>query len=299
MTRKICNWPLLFVPLVELSLSAVVLPRPPSSPNHIPGDFKTIEPKFYNEKAFYSQNTNVEKPETDNYSLLEIELQGTDPNVMNLQGLLQAVLKHDVVGNESRPNPEIVPNSILGVRNVGPGTNFRTTAFTDVEDKSILLSPLRIRDLDEKLYYLKTGKPKVYVNLRSRGGSFQRDSTASPEDGFLRSAQFLDRQKEKLLVTKSYRPKKFYSDRGDILPDEESYGTQEYSTRMMNFAPSYDAEVQSTTESSMVTSSELPKQIPAPPSRNPNQALLAQTTPVQKYASHRTDILPGYRFPEE
>ena len=51
-----------------------------------------------------------------------------------------------------------------------------------------------------------------------------------------------------------------------------------------------------TTENTMVTSSELPKQIPAPPSRIPSRSPIAHTTPVQRYTARRTDILPGYAF---
>ncbi|XP_066593596.1 uncharacterized protein [Prorops nasuta] len=47
-----------------------------------------------------------------------------------------------------------------------------------------------------------------------------------------------------------------------------------------------------TTENSMVTSSELPKQIPAPPSKISRSLQTAHTTPVQRYG--RTDILPNY-----
>jgi hypothetical protein len=62
---------------------------------------------------------------------------------------------------------------------------------------------------------------------------------------------------------------------------------------------SYAPDDLSTTENSMVTSSELPKQIPAPPSKVRGRVLMAQTTPVQRYALRRTDILPGYGFGEE
>lgn len=50
-------------------LPAVVLPRPPSSPNYIPQEYAGVgqEAKAYNaEKAMY-QSTNVEKPDTQDY----------------------------------------------------------------------------------------------------------------------------------------------------------------------------------------------------------------------------------------
>ena len=61
----------------------------------------------------------------------------------------------------------------------------------------------------------------------------------------------------------------------------------------------YDAQLHgasSTTENTMVTSSELPKQIPAPPSRIPSRSPVTHTTPVQRYTLKRSDILPGYSF---
>lgn len=57
--------------LCELTLSAMVLPRPPSSPNDIPQEAIIGDTgKFRNDKALYSLvqlNTNVEKPNTDGY----------------------------------------------------------------------------------------------------------------------------------------------------------------------------------------------------------------------------------------
>lgn len=60
---------LLLLVLFDLASSAMVLPRPPSSPNHIHEDHEFNERKIYeggkSVHGFF-QNTNVERPDTDN-----------------------------------------------------------------------------------------------------------------------------------------------------------------------------------------------------------------------------------------
>lgn len=63
---------LLVLVTCEVALPAVVLPRPPSSSaNFIPRDEDDENlmrrDKSYHEKALYQQNTNVEKPDTQDY----------------------------------------------------------------------------------------------------------------------------------------------------------------------------------------------------------------------------------------
>lgn len=201
--------------------------------------------------------------------------------------------------NNGYPNPEVIPHSILGVRDMGLSPNYRLDTFDD--DKRASLNPPKLPSLNEKLYYLKSGRPKVYVNVRGHSGSFRKDtivppSTATPSEGavgYLRVTRPFERQTDWKTRDKKTRPPKKFDRRVDgiVLRNEEIGRT--------NQATFYGADEPSTTENSMVTSSELPKQIPAPPSKVHGRSLMAQTTPVQRYALRRTDILPGYGFIEE
>lgn len=295
---------------LQLSSSAMVLPRPPSSPNHIRQDEDANDRIVYEGKSLQGvlQNTNVERPDTDDYRLLEIELQSPDDmNAANLQNLVHAMLKQsERVQNESYPNPEVIPHSILGVRDIGLTPNFRLSAFD--EEKRVLLSPPKLQSLDDKLYYLKNGRPKVYVNVRGHSGSFRKESTskttsANAPVGFLRVTQPFQRQTDwKAERDKKIRPPKKFDRRIDGADsnrgDQKNFLRSLEAGRVNAQASAYGFDDLSTTENSMVTSSELPKQIPAPPSKLPSRSLMAQTTPVQRYALRRTDILPGYSFTE-
>ncbi|XP_047354883.1 uncharacterized protein LOC124951112 [Vespa velutina] len=307
---------LLLLVLFDLASSAMVLPRPPSSPNHIHEDHDFNERKIYESgKSVHGffQNTNVERPDTDNnYRLVEIEVQGADDvDPENLQGLVHAVLKNQQTiesSNESYPNPEVVPNSILGVRNIGISSNFRLDGYDETE-KRVLLSPPKLHNLDEKLYYLKSGKPKVYVNVRGNSGTFRKIETGprstlseGPLD-YLRVTRPFERQTDwKTKHEKKLKPPKKF-DR--LVHDPDSLEDSKNSLKNMNVngikerAWALGSEHLSTTENSMVTSSELPKQIPAPPSKVPSRLLMAQTTPVQRYSLRRTDVLPSYKVYED
>ncbi|XP_043280426.1 uncharacterized protein [Venturia canescens] len=318
--------------LCELTLSSMVLPRPPSSPNDLPRE--TIHPnhgKFHNEKAIYSfvqLNTNVEKPNTDGYRLLEIELGGTgEVDESNWQGLVRAMLSSEDRGGgqdeeedeprsknsevinrmETKPEPEVIPNSILGVREIALSGNYRINENSnEMEEKRTLLKPPGITDRDEKLYYLKNRSPKVDVEVRGNSGSYGGDkvirkvssqvSITPGEFGPVKPKNYFEK-------TKNRRPKKYYgpTSRGTLngtkILDSSSagriYGTIDYEPRPDR------ANDESTTENMAVTSSELPKQIPTPPSRFLNRFRVTQTTtPIQKYSLRRTDILPGYTYPE-
>ncbi|KAG7206079.1 hypothetical protein KM043_003475 [Ampulex compressa] len=282
----------MFLALLQLSRSAMVLPRPPSShPNQIREDHELSERKVYEGKALHGflQSTNVERPDTQDYRLVEIEVQSPDDvDATQLQSLVHAMLKNErtsAPATEGEPNPEVIPHSILGVRDMGMTPNFRGDAY-DIEDKRLLLGSTKHRGLGEKLYYLKNGRPRVYVNVRGHSGAFRKEESALTTSGngpvgFLRVTPAFrghtDWKRDK-------KPPKKYLGQADQLGSFELTGLQ------------YEA---STTENSMVTSSELPKQIPAPPSKLPGRSLMAQTTPVQRYALRRTDILPGYGFSED
>ncbi|XP_076640811.1 uncharacterized protein LOC143352336 [Halictus rubicundus] len=296
----------LFV-LTYPSYSAMVLPRPPSSPNHIPQDQGLSDRKIYEGKSLqsYLQSPNVERPNTNDYSFLEIELQSRDDlDPSNLQNIVHAMLKPaEQVRNDSYPNPEVIPHSIFGVRDFGLPPSFKLKMFD--EEKHVLMEPPKLHNYNEKLYYLKNSRPKVYVNVRGHSGSYRKDPTTRTTSGdesleFLRVTPYLQRQVADWRPRsnkKNRSPKKF--DRRIAL----DYGNRKNLSRttekrkLSRLASVYGAD-DSTTENSMVTSSELPKQIPAPPSKVPSRSLMTQTTPVQRYALRRTDILPGYSFPD-
>ncbi|KAL0134330.1 hypothetical protein PUN28_001257 [Cardiocondyla obscurior] len=300
MSRRISVRATVLLALLGLTRSAMVLPRPPSSPNHIHQDQELSGRKSFTGKSLHglSRNTNVERPDTEDYRLFEIELQSADGiDAANLQGLMRTMLKEERVSEDGYPNPEVIPHSILGVRDMGLTPNFRLDTFDD--DKRASLNPPKLPSLDEKLYYLKSGRPKVYVNVRGHSGSFRKNtidppSTATPSEGamgYLRVTRPFERQTDWKMRDKKVRPPKKFDRRVDgiVLRDEE--------LGKMSEQTSYDGvDEHSTTENSMVTSSELPKQIPAPPSKVHGRSLMAQTTPVQRYALRRTDILPGYGF---
>ncbi|XP_058805988.1 uncharacterized protein LOC131672631 [Phymastichus coffea] len=292
----------------ELLLAAVVLPRPPassspssSSSNFIPLDEAIADAldKSYHGKALYQQNTNVEKPDTQDYRLLEIDLNDAENiETLDLHDLMQAVLANqphprrldiDVddssESNLTHPHPEVVPHSILGVRDVGLGLNQR---LFESHRQHFLLGPSQpTKNIgDEKMYYLKSSRPKVYVNFRGRTGNFRQDVGDSKVTMRFEPASFLRAtqpyQMEKKTKAPKFPPKKY--DRLIHGDGNKIYDSARASTST------------TTTENTMVTSSELPKQIPAPPSRIPSRSPIVQTTPVQRF--RRTDILPGYAFAE-
>ncbi|XP_014488781.1 PREDICTED: uncharacterized protein LOC106751967 isoform X2 [Dinoponera quadriceps] len=307
MSRKIGVYvSVLLVLLLQLTASTMVLPRPPSSLNHIRHDQRELSSrKAVEGKSLHGVSRNIDagRPDTEDYRLLEIELQSAEEmDATNLQGLVRAMLKQqqsEQTPNDSYPNPEVIPHSILGVRDMGLSPNYRLDTFDD--DKRVLLSPPKLQSLDEKLYYLKSGRPKVYVNVRGNSGSFRKGETASPTAtssegpvGYLRVTRPFERQTDRKIRDKKARPPKKFDRRVDgIVLGDEQVG------KISDQGASYGADDLSTTENSMVTSSELPKQIPAPPSKVRGRVLMVQTTPVQRYALRRTDILPGYGFTDE
>ncbi|KYN31842.1 hypothetical protein ALC56_13981, partial [Trachymyrmex septentrionalis] len=302
MSRRISVCATVLLVLFELTTSAMVLPRPPPSPNHIHQDQELSARKSIEGKSLHgvSRSTNVERPDTEDYRLFEIELQGADEmDAANLQGLMRTMLKEERTPN-GYPNPEVIPHSILGVRDMGLSPNYRLDAFdNDAPSLNPSLNTPKLPSLNEKLYYLKSGRPKVYVNVRGHSGSFRKDtnvsSTATPSEGavgYLRVTRPFERQTDWKARDKKTRPPKKFDRRVDgVVLRNDEIGKNDRTTF-------YGADELSTTENSMVTSSELPKQIPAPPSKVYGRILMAQTTPVQRYALRRTDILPGYGFEE-
>ncbi|KZC09956.1 hypothetical protein WN55_00993 [Dufourea novaeangliae] len=282
----------------------MVLPRPPSSPNHIPQDQGPNDRKVYEGKSLQSfiQSSNVERPNTNDYSFLEIELQSRDQlDPTNLQHIVHAMLKQpETIRNESYPNPEVIPHSIFGVRDFGLSPNLKLKMFED--EQHVLMVPPKLQNYNEKLYYLKNSRPKVYVNVRGHSGSFRKDTatkTTSGDDSmeFLRVTPYHEKQVDwKSQLGKKGRPTKKYDRRGNVTRKDLS--RTENKKKLNRLASVYGLD-DSTTENSMVTSSELPKQIPAPPSKVPSRSLMAQTTPVQRYSLRRTDILPGYSFSDD
>lgn len=53
--------------LLELAASAMVLPRPPSSPNHIRQDQELSARKALPGKSLLHGDTNVERPDTEDF----------------------------------------------------------------------------------------------------------------------------------------------------------------------------------------------------------------------------------------
>lgn len=206
-------------------------------------------------------------------------------------------------GRDTYPNPEVVPHSILGVRDVGLSPNYRIHTFVDDQDKRTLLRPSSNRSPDEKLYYLKNARPKVDVNIRGRSGSFTGDTinakTGSDRNSIVRPPGLHDERNTKSILDKRIRRPKKYQPPDGQENTNNYYASSRQSYTTGDFEPKPDrANDESTTENMAVTSSELPKQIPAPPSRVPSRVPVAQTTPVQRYTLRRTDILPGYTFGE-
>lgn len=235
-------------------------------------------------------------------SLVEIELQSPDEiDTTNLQDIVHTVLKRpEEIRNDSYPNPEVIPHSIFGVRDFGLAPNFKLKSFE--EARHGLADPAKYENLDEKLYYLKSSRPKVYVNIRGHSGSFRKDlisRTTSSNDlvGFsppLRAPYTQKRTEWKTQHSKKGRPPKKFDRRASRNNANSKIISRSEARKLSRLNSVYGVDDLSTTESSMVTSSELPKQIPAPPSRFPSRSLLVHTTPVQRYALGRMDILPGY-----
>ncbi|XP_076757308.1 uncharacterized protein LOC143427256 [Xylocopa sonorina] len=286
--------------LIHRSFSAMVLPRPPSSLNYI----QNFDRKLNDQKSLqnFLQNSNMETTNVNDYSLVEIELQSPDEmDPTSLQNIVHAVIKQtEKVRNDSYPNPEVVPHSILGVRDVGLTPNIRLNAIND--DRRVLVGPSKFQNHDEKLYYLKHSKPKVYVNVRGRSGTFRKDltpKTISDNDPveYLSMTTPLHRRVDwKPQHSKKNRPLKKFKHQIDtnIKNEHQKHLSRSETKKLSRLAIVYGLDDLSTTENSMVTSSELPKQIPAPPSKFPSRTLMAQTTPVQRYPLKRTDTLPGY-----
>ncbi|XP_046434476.1 uncharacterized protein LOC124186648 [Neodiprion fabricii] len=215
---------LIILSAVKLSRCALVLPRPPHSPNSIERSIagRILDGKsLYNDKSSFGSTTSVEKPSTDNFRLLEIELRSGS----SLEGV------------------EKSPSSVK----------------LDVFDQKISSMPGEIGPNEEKLYYLKqAGRKRTSWEPRS----------------YLKA--LLEGEKRYAITKSLFHPRKKY---GRIV-DAVGNGQLEAST----------------TENSLPTSSELPKQIPAPPSRVPSHTVFAHTTPVVKFMYGRSDILPGYKF---
>jgi len=69
MSRRINVCATVLLVLFELTTSAMVLPRPPSSPNHIRQDQELSARKSLDGKSLHDipRNTNVERPDTEDY----------------------------------------------------------------------------------------------------------------------------------------------------------------------------------------------------------------------------------------
>lgn len=230
--------------------------------------------------------------------------------------------------NQTYPHPEVVPHSILGVRDVGLGPSQRLFEPTSLDlagrPQHYLISPPQAtKNLgDEKLYYLKSGRPKVYVNFRGKTGNFRQDTGDSrvtmrfEPAAFLRATQpyhmvsrFFFLYSKELIVQDILEINVFNGNPQEKKTKSSKSPPKKYNPRIHGSTSSLDQTTDSTastssatttasttTENAMVTSSELPKQIPAPPSRIPSRSPIAHTTPVQRYTARRTDILPGYAF---
>lgn len=263
-----------------------MLPRPPSSPNDIDRSFnirssKLPDQKLYNEKKsplFYQQSrpminrfTNVqEKPNTDNYKLLEIELR-------------EGLNDKDRIGKSAIRFGEIIREVLRG---------------DDELSVKKISSVKKLNGMNkEKLYYLKKGK-------------LIPSSTSWEPRSYLKSINSYDPNVEKRYVTKSfYRPKKYRGDvdnyrpskyAGKVITEEGAGESDENRNNTYDFvSDSYKNGYESTDEVNTTenylppTSSELPKQIPPPPpGKIPSQTVFPHTTPVIRSMSRRTDILP-------
>ncbi|XP_017795842.1 PREDICTED: uncharacterized protein LOC108577221 [Habropoda laboriosa] len=290
--------------LIHPSFSATVLPRPPSSPNYIQRfDQRLNDRRLYEGRSLRSvlHNSNTERANND-YSLVEIELQSADEmDATSLQNIVHAMMKQSVqVRNDSYPQPEVVPRSIFGVRDVAVTPNFKLDVVN--RDKHVLMAPPKLQNLDEKLYYLKNNRPKVYINVRGYSGSFRKDALSKTSSNnypmeFLRMAPSLVKQidRKSQYERKIHSPKKF-NYRAEANREYQKSPLRNETKKLSRLDIVYGLHDLSTTENSLVTSSELPKQIPTPPSKLSSRTLMVQTTPVQRYALRRTDILPGYSF---
>lgn len=69
MSRRMNVCATVLLALLELTTSAMVLPRPPSSPNHIRQDQELSARKSLEGKSLHGipRNTNVERPDTEDY----------------------------------------------------------------------------------------------------------------------------------------------------------------------------------------------------------------------------------------
>lgn len=142
----------------------------------------------------------------------------------------------------------MLPNALLGVRNVG-------MAPPRYQPENKLLYP-NLDLLTEKLYYLKHDSPRVYVNVRGHTGNYRKDTMVGPKPLAQTTHELRDTTAS--VKKRSKVPKKFDASRHSF------------------------EKLIITTESPLVTSSELPKQIPAPPSKVPVRFPIVHTTPVQR-----------------
>ncbi|XP_048513696.1 uncharacterized protein LOC125501506 [Athalia rosae] len=307
---------------MKLSRGALVLPRPPSSPNAIPHQYltggvsKVFDGKLYNDKpsSVYrmTQNnimstTNVEKPNTDDYKFLEIELRGgatgegkkvgdeeeerkeerEEAAALNFGEILRQVFH----SNDLSSRIKNAAGSFGLKRKSGEKSPVQPeTEFSDGEEYH---STKLLQSLNDKLYYLKKN--------RSRPDTGNERRTSWEPRSYLKSMQVTNGPivDKNLYATKSLhynRPKKYIGKIEmvtDTNPDNRMTFTGEENSRYTDEVSYESAANFYTTENSLPTSSELPKQIPPPPSRGPSQTNFAHTTPVLKYISRRTDILPG------
>lgn len=142
---------------------------------------------------------------------------------------------------------------MFGVRNIeGYPSRFQVDKFPN------------LRNFEEKLYYLK---PTVDVNVRGHSGSFRKDganvrtTTGNAKVAIMRPFREAGKSRKS--------PKKFQR--------EQENADEEFSTTENPF---------------VITSSELPRQIPAPPSKVPARYATARTTtPI---FGRRTEVYPYF-----
>ncbi|CAK9832898.1 hypothetical protein ANTRET_LOCUS9661 [Anthophora retusa] len=293
------NWysTTVFFLLVHRSFSAMVLPRPPSSYSYIQHfDRRADDRKLYEGRSLRSFLHNSNR---NDYSLVEVDLQTTDEmDASSLRNLLKTMLKRSPTSpealNNSYPHPEVLPRSIYGVRDLSLTPPLKLDATN--ANKQVLIPPPKLGHLDERIYYMKSGRPKVFVNVRGHSGSFRKDLLSKPSQtsypmGFARISPSLVKEIDRKSQYRKIQLLKRF-DRRIEATDPSKNETEQLSRLDMV----YGLHDLPTTENSVITSSELPKQIPTPPSKLSSRTFMVQTTPVQRYVLRRTDILPGYSF---
>ncbi|KAJ8679076.1 hypothetical protein QAD02_014863 [Eretmocerus hayati] len=284
--------------LAGAARTAVVLPRPPSSPNHIPQEYDVlpsgidISKNYIGEKGMY-QSANVgEKPDTQDYRFVEIEVRDADNGrPLDVRGLVRAVLDTEMQHRQD-DEPLALPNQPAPRR-------FDEAGLEPESDSAFEEAPLDANNPMNASWPHPEVVPHSIFGVRdvglgpiftARQQQYQLQLLAAQQQQQRHKLDGLSETDEKLYYLKgAARPKVYVNFRGGS-------GDARHHQLREPASPESRLTLRLEPAAAFLRATQPYRSIPAPPSRIPSRPSIAHTTPVQRYTARRTDILPGYAF---